>query len=625
MADVENRSLGISLGPNTGSSQQRATERAVDRFAGPAKGLQSYLQQPSQTQGIGTTARTFSPPTKSTEPITSLNLENILNLNTGETGIAFQNHIYDFELFLINNLGKILSISPTAIQNLTIYDTITEIGSSGSIIINYDNDRIEYFDEFIFRNDGEDFLRLRMIPKDITTNLPGNASIRSNNTKLWELNFIFSIYDVHDVTPKTNSNTDASTFTKMRKLFFRDIRKHYLQSVNIEYSTALSENAGVAFNPEDLSDKNRSIPTGLCINEIIKQSFNYDPILSQTGLEVNPSQDWDLGSTDIFVTSGAAENSYELLMSIYNRHVSENIDDFSLLRIERNEKGIGYFTLKPLQSYFKDAGQTADTPGKLQIEHFFLKNSLDEQNAAASLMFKAPILQNADGTLKNDMIKDIKINDFNTINKYEFVDISPSINTNFFNSRCVYSFDFAKRQFNIEFDKHSVNSVTQTINDKYINNLYKAKGANNFLINNTSPIKQTNKNIYPHYSLYGNSDETNTRLPDGFQKLLKTGLLQNTCISFTVPGLTIRQAGTFVGIDRLQGSRDNPLDNKLCGQWFVIDVKHIIAANMYYNTITAVKIHGNSSTSQQRATERAVDRFAGPARSLQSFLPSFLR
>jgi hypothetical protein len=569
MADYYARVVERSQTNNTGSQVTDMRFRGNDREV-PGLNLGSFT--PNAT------------PSRSTESLLSLSVGSILGVNLGSTQ-ELTNHLYDFELYIVNSNGT-LSISPVSIQNLTINDNLVEIGCDGSVILNFDNDRIEYFNEFKFRNDGEDFLRFRLIPKDITKSLPGNTSLKITK-KLWELNFVFSISDIQDVTPKTKSNTDKAAYTKLKRLYFKDVRRHLLDVVNIEYSTAYSPYAGINSNPADLSDINRSIKTGLCIDETIKQSFNYDSVLAQTALDVNGSE-WDLGSTNLFYTSPATESGYELLMGVYSRHVCEDPNDFSLLRIDRNDGGIGYFTLKPFSKIFDEAGKTADSPGKLQIEHFFLRSSLTENSSGRT--FRAPVLQAGDGKLRNDMQKDIKINDYNTIDNYEFVDISPSINMGFYNSRGVYSFDFAQRQFNIEFQNHSIGSSENVINGKYISKLYKGRSGSS-LLENTSPVKQTNKNIYPHYSPYGDALNPNIRLPDGFQKLIKNGLLQNTCINFSVPGLTIRQAGTFIGIDRLNGSKDNSLDNKLCGQWFVVDVKHIIAAGIYYNTITAVKIH----------------------------------
>lgn len=554
----------------------------------------------------------------SSESVLSIDLQSILS-NDLQVEAQLTDHIYEFELYITNSYGKIYSISPTAIQNLIINDNIVELGSDGYIVLNFDNQGAEYLDNFVFRNDGEDILRFRLYPKNLTE-LP-LPSLGSLPKKIWEINHIFSIYDIQDVTPKTKGNTDASAVTKLRKIYFKDIRTQLLQSLYTEYSTALSPEAGISSNPEDLSDENRSIKTGTCIYEIIKQSFNNDNILAKTGKDEGSKGEWDDGKTEIFYTSGTAQTSLELLMDVYSRHVCENEKDFSLLRVNRDEGGIGYIALSPLETHFAKAGNGPSNPGELQVEHFFLRNSLKE-NEVAGRTFRAPILQTGTGYITNDGVRDIKINDYNIIDKYELVDISPSINMKFYNSRSIHSFDFTERQFNIEFTNHSIDTANETINERYINNLYKGRGNNNSLINSSSPIKKANRNIYPQYTPYGDSTDPDTRLPDGLQKLLKNAIFQNTCINFTVPGLTIRQAGTFIGIDRLYGSYDNTADDKMCGQWLVVDVQHIIAAGMYYNTITAVKIHSFSPlTSEERATARAVDRFTSSKKTFADYLP----
>ena len=56
-------------------------------------------------------------------------------------------------------------------------------------------------------------------------------------------------------------------------------------------------------------------------------------------------------------------------------------------------------------------------------------------------------------------------------------------------------------------------------------------------------------------------------------------------------GLTFRESGTFIGIDKNSGCADNDYNNKLFGQWFVVKVDHVFEAGMYVNIIYAVKIH----------------------------------
>ena len=55
--------------------------------------------------------------------------------------------------------------------------------------------------------------------------------------------------------------------------------------------------------------------------------------------------------------------------------------------------------------------------------------------------------------------------------------------------------------------------------------------------------------------------------------------------------MTLRESGTFIGIDSITGSKDTDYSNKLCGQWFVVKVDHIFEAGSYMNIIYAVKLH----------------------------------
>jgi hypothetical protein len=606
--DVEgSRGLGISLGPKptttlppvltqtpqnnqtgsflqTGGIQPTVANQLTTETP-PSYGFNGFI---NFFKGLFDGSGSFQAPAKDTSPILSVSIKELLKANLGVQHIL-NSHGYEFELYIINSTGKALPISPTAVQNLKIEHCLSDWSAFGELTISYDN---EFGDqEFLFRNDGEDLIRFRLYPLN---------DARYNNftptRKIWELNFVFSITDVQDVTPKTKSNTDASRLTKLKKFYFHDVREYLLKAQNIEYSTAYSPEAAINFLPLDFqgrySDSNRSILTGTCINELIKQSLNYDPVLAKTGVDVNAAEEWDKGATQIFFTSGSHENSYEAIKYIHGHHVSETVADFSILDIERDEKGIGYFSLKPLSRYFAKAGNKPNEPGPYQLEHFFLSNDAYKDKTSANQPLRAPILANGAGDPINDLQKDIKVNDFNIIDKYEFVDISPNINASLLTSRPVYSFDFNQRRFNIEFLEHSVSAAESIFNSVYIKNLYKARGNSNFLTPAISPSKLKNRSLFPKFSVYGDSDDPASRLPYGLQNLLKTGLFQNTCIVFTVPGLSFREPGRFIGIDRVTGSsNDNPVDNKLCGQWFVINVKHIIAVGMYYNTITAVKVH----------------------------------
>ena len=110
-------------------------------------------------------------------------------------------------------------------------------------------------------------------------------------------------------------------------------------------------------------------------------------------------------------------------------------------------------------------------------------------------------------------------------------------------------------------------------------------------------------NVFPTFSLNGNN--TAVRQRNGLHDLLYTGVFQNACICFKVLGLTYRESGTFIGIDKTSGCADNDYNNKLFGQWFVVKVDHIFEAGIHMNIIYAVKIHRFKK--QETKFEKTID------------------
>ena len=101
------------------------------------------------------------------------------------------------------------------------------------------------------------------------------------------------------------------------------------------------------------------------------------------------------------------------------------------------------------------------------------------------------------------------------------------------------------------------------------------------------------RNIFPVYTLNGDDtkDGSLVRQKNGIHQLLYTGLFQNACICFKTFGLTLRESGTFIGIDKADKSENTDFSNKIYGQWFVVKVEHSFEAGIYMNNIYAIKIH----------------------------------
>lgn len=522
------------------------------------------------------------------------NNELIFN-NKGTTGNAvdftYSNQLFSTKFVLFNGQQKFV-IPPNLITRLQIDESLSDWVTKGSITLIYDfgsveNEKINPSNNYIFRNDGLDILEIDIRPKDPTGS---KSSLDFNKNPDWRMHYYFSIYEVEDLPP-ANADGAAIAKRKMKRFRFWDVRYHELLSKNIQYSTAKSKyltspvTATGKFGP---TDEQRSIKTGQAIREILEKNITLIPELNK----VAPNgEEWDDGVSNIFFTAPADNNGYDCVDYLLKRHSSKiglnGAQDFCLLSIEHTNDptGLGYFSLKPISTYFAKAGRNA--PGDYQIEHFFVTDDTKETNSIseASKTYKAPYSRT------NSASKDSRFHNYSNITAFEYVDISPLTNINNFRTFPVHSIDFKNRQLNIEYSKSNIDLATNFIAQKYISGVKSSGGPDAFLIN-TNQLKQK-YSITPTYSLYG-SDPI-LRNPEGIHNLLKTGLFQNSCIIFTAPGITTRRAGRFIGIDLKGGSPPGTYADKFFGQWFVIEVNHVFTKGIYQNVITAVKIHRNQS------------------------------
>jgi hypothetical protein len=447
---------------------------------------------------------------------------------------------------------------------------------------------------YIFRNDGDDLLRIKITPKvDDSSNLKEEGTAQyagytvDANDKFWSLSHLFAIYDVEEIDKPVGSTGAASADIKCLKLYFYDIRYQKMNSNLIEYSTALSPVASKA----SLAEKDNSIPTGIAIKEIIESSIT-DLSLNVKQL-VGSAEEWEDGGSSIFFTAPAYMSAYDCLSYVYRYHASNTkiesagtqINDLSLLTIEKGPTpyDVGYFTLKPISWYFNQAGSSKESPGPMQIEHFFLQGYADNSDGATKRHY-APISNGESSKV------DLKSGRHSLITNYRFVDMSPLTNSSVFRTRPVYSFNFAERKFNIEFENNTVKKAREFISKQYIKGVYKNNNSNLedlFLI--TLDKDKRNLSLTPTYSLYG--EDPILRQCDGIKKLLYTGLFHNACIHFRTLGLPSREIGRFIAIDRTEGADKTPHNDKFYGQWFIISIKHVFEGEIYYNEITAIKTH----------------------------------
>lgn len=486
-------------------------------------------------------------------------------------------------------------INPNSVVNLTIEDTLSdwvvkghltffynpEAGSSeinkflGQVDVLGSNINLPKPEPFYsFRNDGYDRLRVRIIP-DLENYGGKTQKLNISDPVHWTLSHLFCVYDIEDIPNPPGAQNASSATIKCLKIYFWDEWYQKMSSNFLEYSTAKS-------------GEDQKKETGTAMKEIIEKSLK--GIDSTDGVPVG---EWERGVSKIFYTTPAETSAYESLMYIYKKHVSDvsfsKFHDFSLMIKERGpeETSVGELTLRPMSYFFDKAGDSINSPGEYQIEHFYLQSytKIDDVNKN----YKSPRSDGSSDTVDFSSLK------YSAINSYRFVDISPLMNLSEFTSRPVCSFDLKNRKFNIEFEVNSVENARKFIAEKYIKKLYKnSRGdlENLFLITlNNDKKKGVNQNLKSTTSLYGDEEDLIMRQHAGLQKLLHTGVFQNACIHFRTLGLTNREPGRFIAIDKTEGVESGEFQDKFFGQWFVVNVKHVFESEIYYNEITAVKLH----------------------------------
>ena len=493
-------------------------------------------------------------------------------------------------------------INPAAVLNLQISDTVNDWIVEGTMTFMYVPENINVqlnatgqaaktavdgaadagktLSNYVFRGDGFDLLRIMIIP------------LQHESNPKWMLSYVCSVYEVEDISNIPEIQGIPSSYMKCLKLKFHDVRYQMLKTANIEYSTATPKSDKLTPNFEtEIAKKQGVLFTGDTLRDIFNDVLANPANGGLKDFEIpQDSPEWDKGAGEIFYTSPAQFSAADDVDYIYSHHVSskklEGVDDLAandlcLLHTDRPDKvgAIEPIVLTSVADFFKKAGK--DSPGELQKEHFFITALTTEEGAGK--MYKAP-------TSTGQEDRDFTTDKYSQIVSYSFVDMSPAINSNMFCTSPVYSVDIGKREFNIEFKGNDILSVKKLMAKNYITELY-SQGRDNpeqlFL-----PVIHKNKrdlNVFPTFSLNGTNPIA--RQKNGLHNLLYTGLFQNACVCFKVYGLTWRESGTFIGIDKTDGSVSNDYNNKLFGQWFVVRVDHVFEAGAYMNIIYAVKIH----------------------------------
>lgn len=474
---------------------------------------------------------------------------------------------FRFTVYIYNGQDKPTPLNKAIVKSLVIEETTKDWFIKGFIII---EDRFNTLQRpwtsertppdgmlYKFRNDGNDSLIITIQP--ILEGQPQDTL----KPEVWNIELSLAIYDVQDFS------FGDETGLKYKKLYFWERDYQTMIESKVAWSTA-----NLVSDAANKTDREKRVFTGDAIKDLITTAL---------GSNQKFSSEWDIGSSKIFYTSSTKNNVYDDLTYLYKSHVSSskggNNGDFCVLSRNRYNK---QWELESLNSIFGKA-VTNNKPGVYQLEHFFIGgNSQELEGQVQSITpYKTPI----DKTTLS-LEKNIHLGQYSTIESYQFVDMAAIDNIKVLNSTPVYHNNTLNHQFDIDFESHDIENVKNYIQSNYANKLRHTIKPEVLLTLNKNKIE--GHVVDPVFS-FGLTPTD--RLANGQNTMLMSSFYLNQCIVFTVKGMTHRTSNRFIGIDRLFGETENDFDNRLLGQWYVINCKHIFIEDRYMNELTCIKIH----------------------------------
>lgn len=504
---------------------------------------------------------------------------------------------YEYQIQLSTDLGETYSsINPKSILLLNIQEELSTWYIKGEMLLFYGyinkHDGGEEGPLLNFRCDGLDLISLKFAaPQGL---FPGVTKIFPD----WGISRVFSVYDIEEVKDPPQLGEATRSVMKILKLRFHDFWYQWLRIHNIPFSN-ISTNLNAAQS----------------IEAILKDSLSNNIL----GSVFNPAENLDptFGSLNTNVVPFTAPSHYtamdciEYLLDYTIIPGSSSIQpQIPILACERgkpnsNKPSLGYFTLKPLGDYFTQAEN-------LQIERYYIREYGNKTPNPAHLYF-AP--QNG-----GDCYQNYTTSAYHHIKSYELLDMMPMVNSEAFTPITVCSVDQQQRTFNLAtFTPEAArNALWEQCGSKMLA-VAGAKSEQTHFIPTVGEDKKQRLNrrfLFEEHGIQPGSDIS--CMFRSMVELMKIGIFQSTALYFRVPGLPNRKAGRFIGVDFAQGTKADDYSGKLCGQWFIVQVNHVINDGAYWNDIIAVRLH-RSYISQSFATKLQKGDFQNIASSNTTF------
>lgn len=463
---------------------------------------------------------------------------------------------YEIKIKLYNPSGQEYKAESFAIQAVCLEESLQEWPVKGFIVVAMRYEVLEKSGIYTVRHDSRNRVNIQIKPTK-----------GEWNPSYGHMNFDCVVYDIEDVP-------HSDPLNKLRKFYIIDERYQFFKERNIEWSTAWwskderkkkngSGKEWTHFDPS-VRDYKKSMRANRALKALILAAASkyFDPNtpdINIGGVPLGGIGSWDDGgfSNRIFYTSPSNFSVLDDIRYLFN-NVSGKTGSPVFLRFGRttdNKK----WSLVSLHDILKTANEN-------QIERIQLLDSIHRD--------KLPYIPRAP---ENSFASPIA----SVINSYKLAHMT-SMDADRITNKGLHHYNFATNQYNVYQNGNSATAALGAAHG-YAEELFGYKKSKQILINLNKA--KTDGYMQQHVLTPMHFIQTEKLKQDMVQDIF----MLNQSLFFQTPGLTIRQPGKFVFVDKNDSHDNNAFDDKFLGQWLITKVTHFFSRTIYTNDVLLVK------------------------------------
>lgn len=480
--------------------------------------------------------------------------------NSGQSFITrFAEREYYCSIILMNSDGQSYPIAKSQLVSFTIVDNLFSPFLAGTLVIKDSMHAIEKNNvlPYKFIGNGRDLLCYEIMPI-----VSGNIEDVTNP----DLREIFCLTGTFVVTKCVDFNFRDST---CKELTLVDADDFILKEKTCDLSTAQCilkkgkksiDIINYDTNNKELIDlingtnRDRSIPTGAYIKELLKEGLNN---------KVNFVEPFDEGDRSLFFTPINNASYHDVIKYIKNLHYNDNTLDSCILSQNRYDKR---YSFTPISLLF--ANHNDHTIEKLIIGAQATENSTTDQ----SLSWNS---------------SDIFYSPESFIEKFHIDPPSPDINIDLLIKTGLISYTNAQKGIIIDLLSGDLNTIIEKYYNLFIypfESIFGRKVISNVKFNT---VKMTNKSFKYNTSAFPRNITKGLSSSNVLNGLLFLGDSYKT----ELRGMTSRRAGKFIDINILSSALPpgSTWPKSHMGRHLITTVNHVFTADLYSNTIETIK------------------------------------